>query len=76
MIGRIADLPAKRRGQHTSGCYFHNMNVMDLKINSWMYAMGIPFMINGLGKWLSNMDEFVVANREMLERHIAEERRH
>lgn len=67
MIGRIADLPQKRRGNHTTGCYFHNMTCMDLKINSWAYAMGVPFMIKGLGQWFKNMDKFAVANHEMLQ---------
>ena len=71
-IGRISNLPEQRRGGNSTGCYLHDFQIQDLKINSWAYRMGLPFMVTGMKAWFENLHRFIVDNKEMLERHVAE----
>ena len=34
--------------------------------------MGLPFMVTGMKAWFENLHRFIVDNKEMLERHVAE----
>lgn len=70
-IGRIADLPAHRRGNHTTGCYFHDFFVNDVKLGAWIAKMALPFMTQVVPTWFEELHTFVKANKKMLEAHVA-----